>query len=202
METRTYTERSNARRAARAAGIDPDLVIETDDGFALPVPSDGGDDDDAAPAGNGTDPDQSAEEMKAEHAAAEDGVHDPVDSTPKTEDDDGIPAYLKATPEIRKAAWLRNPPKAARTPPKDTAMAKAKPSKRAKAEKPDKTAMLLKMLAGKGATVEKLTAALDWLPHTLRARISRLSKAKSKGGEGLKVERTRVDGVTTYRIAP
>lgn len=199
METRTYTERSNARRAARAAGIDPDLVIETDDGFAYPVPSE---DSDPAPTENETDPEQSAEEMKAEHAAAEVQADDPVDSAPKTEDDDGIPAFLQIPAESRKTTWAHTPPKAA--PTQDTAMAKAKPSKRAKAEKPnglDKTATLLKMLTGKGATVEKLTAALDWLPHTLRARISRLSKAKSKGGEGLKIERERTDGVTTYRIA-
>lgn len=37
MEVRTYTERSNARRAARVAGVDPSLVFETEDGFTFPT---------------------------------------------------------------------------------------------------------------------------------------------------------------------
>lgn len=49
----------------------------------------------------------------------------------------------------------------------------------------------LAMLAGKGATNAELCEALGWQPHTLRAAISRV-----KG----KVERSRVDGVTSYRI--
>mgnify|MGYP000904758583 FL=1 len=81
----------------------------------------------------------------------------------------------------------------------------AKPKKAAAKEKKtsgaDKTAKLIEMLKGKGATVEQLTKATDWLPHTLRARISNLCKAKKDGGLGLKIERERVDGVTSYRIA-
>ena len=54
-----------------------------------------------------------------------------------------------------------------------------------------KGAQLLAMLAGKGATNAELCKSLSWQPHTLRAAISRV-----KG----KVERSRVDGVTSYRI--
>ncbi len=38
-----------------------------------------------------------------------------------------------------------------------------------------------------------MCAALGWQAHTLRARIST---------SGLKVERTRADDVTSYRIVP
>jgi hypothetical protein len=41
-----------------------------------------------------------------------------------------------------------------------------------------------------------LTGSLGWQPHTLRAALSRFGKPKSEGGEGLKIERTRTDGVT------
>jgi hypothetical protein len=54
-----------------------------------------------------------------------------------------------------------------------------------------KGAQLLALLAGKGASNAELCKALGWQPHTLRAAISRV-----KG----KVERSRVDGVTSYRI--
>jgi hypothetical protein len=47
----------------------------------------------------------------------------------------------------------------------------------------------------KGATVEALTMALGWQPHTLRASISMLGKT------GIKVARERADGVTSYKIA-
>ena len=48
----------------------------------------------------------------------------------------------------------------------------------------------------KGATAEHMAKTLGWLPHTLRAALSRL-----KTKEGLKIERERVDGTTSYRIA-
>lgn len=73
-------------------------------------------------------------------------------------------------------------------------VAKAKPTG-------DKNEKLMKMLAGSGSTVEQLTSALGWLPHTLRARLSHLNKPKSKGGEGAPLIRERINGVTSYRLA-
>lgn len=162
MQTRYYTERSNARRAARAAGIDPDSVYETPDGFTF-----------------------TAKEAN--------------DTPPANGIDLSIPAALKFTPEERKDGWAKNPPKP--QPVKETDM--AKPKKAAakndkKASGGDKTTKLIEMLQGKGATVEQLTKATDWQPHTLRARISHLCKAKNAGGMGMDVKRERVDGVTTY----
>jgi hypothetical protein len=166
MEVRTYTERSNARRAAKAAGVDPTLVFETEDGFTFPPP-----------------------ELQETLA---------VESPPA---DDAIPSFCKIQQDERAAAWAANPPKPV-VVKQEEAMA---PSKKAKPRKREsgaaKTALLLEMLSGKGATVEALTKATGWLPHTLRARISGVAKPKSKGGEGIKIERERKDGVTTYRMA-
>jgi hypothetical protein len=77
---------------------------------------------------------------------------------------------------------------------KRTAAAKAKRGKAAKAgaaKAGTKGAQLLAMLAGKGATSTELCKSLGWQPHTLRAAISRVQG---------KVERSRVDGVTSYRL--
>ncbi|WFU75495.1 DUF3489 domain-containing protein [Bradyrhizobium sp. CB2312] len=57
-----------------------------------------------------------------------------------------------------------------------------------------KTAMLLDLLSGKGSTVEKMCEALGWQGHTLRAALTRLPN-------GAKAERTREDGVTSYKLA-
>ena len=65
----------------------------------------------------------------------------------------------------------------------------------AAAAKDNKTTVLIAMLT-KGATAEHMAKTLGWLPHTLRGALSRL-----KTKEGLKIERERVDGTTSYRIA-
>jgi hypothetical protein len=55
-----------------------------------------------------------------------------------------------------------------------------------------KLAQLTEMLSAKdGATTAELCKALGWLPHTLRAAISRLPN---------KPTHSRVDGVTSYWI--
>ena len=165
METRFYSERSNARRAARSAGIAPDAVFETPDGFTF--------------AAN-TDPEMSEP--------------DPLD----------IPPALKLSAEERREGWAANPPKAAPFRNGEASMPKAKSAKVAKpkgATGAGKTETMLAMMKGKGASVEELTKATGWLPHTLRARISNVCKAKKDGGMGIKIERERADGVTTYRLA-
>jgi hypothetical protein len=199
METRTYTEKSNARRAARAAGIDPNLVFATDDGFTFtpPAETNGHDHAEESPLKEAIGLAVERGISPNEFVAIAEDIADGLDSAPASTDDD-IPAFCKLSPETRKAAWQRNPPKPAAI--KESIMAKAKTAKRSKEPKQsgaDKTALLLSMLKGKGSTVEAMTKALDWLPHTLRARISRLPKDDKK----IKIERTRADGVTTYRIA-
>lgn len=233
MQTRTYTEKSNARRAAKAAGVDPGLVFATDDGFTFPTPEEepGPGTNGHDQTGNGVDAGASAEQMKAAHAEddrdveiAKDRLHeieanpesltfmgganlqnrlDRIDS-PAPKGDEDIPAFCKIAAADRKASWACNPPKAAPAPIKEETMPKtAKAKSGAKQPKgakgANKTEMLLTMLK-KGATVDALCKATVWLPHTLRARICRLAKPKKDGGLGLKIERERVDGVTSYRV--
>ena len=89
---------------------------------------------------------------------------------------------IKKTTTARKAKSAKKP-------------ASKKTAKPAAAAKDNKTTALIAMLT-KGATAEHMAKTLGWLPHTLRAALSRL-----KTKEGLKIERERVDGTTSYRIA-
>ncbi|MCP3471394.1 DUF3489 domain-containing protein [Bradyrhizobium sp. CCGUVB1N3] len=56
-----------------------------------------------------------------------------------------------------------------------------------------KTEQLMTLLKS-GATVEALCSKLGWQAHTLRAAVTRLPG-------GAKVERSREDGVTSYKLA-
>ena len=58
-----------------------------------------------------------------------------------------------------------------------------------------KQAQLINMLQGDGITVADLGKTLGWLPHTVRAALTRLRQ------KGLAIERVREDGVSRYRIA-
>lgn len=76
-------------------------------------------------------------------------------------------------------------------PAKSKPAAKGKPAAGAP-KAGTKIAQLTEMLSRKdGASNAELCKALGWQPHTLRAAISRLP---------VKPERSRVDGVTSYRI--
>ncbi len=59
-----------------------------------------------------------------------------------------------------------------------------------------KQALLIDLLKRKkGATIEKIVETLGWLPHTVRAALTRLRQ------QGFRIERVREDGVSRYRIA-
>ncbi len=61
---------------------------------------------------------------------------------------------------------------------------------------PNKTATVIAMLQRKeGSALGDLVAATGWLPHTTRAALTGLRK------KGHVIEKTKVDGTTTYRIA-
>jgi transposase len=103
-----------------------------------------------------------------------------------------------ATKKTKKTAAKRIT--AAKTKAIKGAKARAAKTAKAKADKPangapkagTKLAMLTEMLSAKdGATTAELCKKLGWLPHTLRAAISRLPN---------KPTHSRVDGVTSYRI--
>lgn len=59
--------------------------------------------------------------------------------------------------------------------------------------KTEKVVELLKR--SKGASLEELTKATGWLPHTTRAAMTGLRK------KGHTVERTTIDGVSRYSLA-
>ncbi len=60
-----------------------------------------------------------------------------------------------------------------------------------------KTALVLSLLErAEGATLVQLVEATGWLPHTARAALTGLKK------KGHAVQRTSVDGVSRYTIAP
>lgn len=54
---------------------------------------------------------------------------------------------------------------------------------------------LIELLSGDGTTITQLGETLDWLPHTVRAALTRLRQ------RGVQIERARKDEVTRYRIA-
>ncbi len=75
-----------------------------------------------------------------------------------------------------------------------TATPKGKKSQTA-ARQGTKQAMLINLLKRKkGATIEAIVETLGWLPHTVRAAITRLRQ------QGFRIERVREDGVSRYRI--
>lgn len=57
------------------------------------------------------------------------------------------------------------------------------------------TKVLALMGREQGATLDELTAATDWQPHSTRAALTGLRK------KGHAIGRTKRDGVTCYRIA-
>ena len=59
-----------------------------------------------------------------------------------------------------------------------------------------KQALLIDLLKRKkGATIEAIVETLGWLPHTVRAALTRLRQ------QGFRIERVREDGVSRYRIS-
>ena len=59
-----------------------------------------------------------------------------------------------------------------------------------------KQAQLIDLLKRKkGATIEAIVETLGWLPHTVRAALTRLRQ------QGFQIERVQEDGVSRYRIA-
>ncbi len=59
-----------------------------------------------------------------------------------------------------------------------------------------KQALMIDLLKRKkGATIEAIVETLGWLPHTVRAALTRLRQ------QGFRIERVREDGASRYRIA-
>ena len=92
-----------------------------------------------------------------------------------------------------------DPPKPARKSKRAAKAARAKRAKPARDAQPragSKIALVIKLLsAARGATLDALVKATDWLPHTTRAALTGLRK------RGYEIEKERHEGRrTTYRI--
>lgn len=75
---------------------------------------------------------------------------------------------------------------------KKKAAPKAAPiSKPKKKTKRDKLASML--VRDKGATIDQMTKALSWQPHTVRAAMTGLRKS------GYVIDSDKMDGIRTYR---
>lgn len=101
------------------------------------------------------------------------------------------PAPKAPKPKREKAS---KPAKAAKpaAPPRAP---KATKQPRTKREGDPKRDRLIAMLAD-WAALSDLTAAMGWQAHTVRGALSTAAKAR-----GITIERQRVDGVTSYRVA-
>lgn len=56
---------------------------------------------------------------------------------------------------------------------------------------------LIQKLSAGWVSMPDLMSDLNWQAHTVRGAISTVAKKR-----GLKIERQRVDGVTSYRVVP
>jgi len=63
-----------------------------------------------------------------------------------------------------------------------------------KAKKKTKQSRLIELLEGRGSTTTELGETLGWLPHTVRAALTRLRQ------QGFQIERVCQDGVSRYHI--
>lgn len=102
-----------------------------------------------------------------------------------------VPGAKAAKPA--KAAKAKKSPKVAK--PKKERPQKPAKKPRAKREGDPKKDRLVSMLAG-WTPISELMDALDWQAHTVRGALSTAAKAR-----GIEIERRRVDGVTSYRVA-
>jgi hypothetical protein len=94
-------------------------------------------------------------------------------------------------PKVEKTAEAEPKPKAAK-PPKAPKAAKVA---RAKREGDPKRDRLVAMLAD-WTPLSELMSAMGWQAHTVRGALSTAAKARN-----IKIERRRVEGVTSYRAA-
>lgn len=97
-------------------------------------------------------------------------------------------------PKKPKAEKKAKPAKVAKRKAEHQAKATKQPGQKREAD--PKKDRLIAMLAD-WTPVGMLMAALDWQAHTVRGALSTAAKAR-----GITIERRRVDGVTSYRVAP
>jgi virulence-associated protein VagC len=173
---KTYSNRSNALRAAKTAGYQPDQVEIAPQGTGFiyqPI--------------SGAEP--KADPEAATSSAKVDNPKPPVNPKRKS------PAAKQKKPIRRSnARAAKATKKVAGTKAKS---AKAKADKAQSTKGTGKGDLVVGMLKkGKGASVPALLKATGWQAHSLRAFISVQAKKQR-----WKLKRERKDGVTVYRIA-
>jgi len=106
----------------------------------------------------------------------------------------GVDADEKASKQSRSTKTRAKKPRRRIVQKPITATPKGKKSQTA-ARQGTKQALLIDLLKRrKGATIEAIVETLGWLPHTVRAALTRLRQ------QGFQIERVREDGASRYRI--
>ncbi len=107
----------------------------------------------------------------------------------------GVDADEKTSKQSRSTKTRAKKPRRRIVQKSTAATLKGKKSQTA-ARQGTKQALLIDLLKRKkGATIEAIAETLGWLPHTVRAALTRLRQ------QGFRIERVREDGVGRYRIA-
>jgi Protein of unknown function (DUF3489) len=224
MQSRIFSVKSNAARAAKPYGIKRDDLIAVSGGWCFNIPSE------TAPQ-SPTEPATAAVETTATEVAA--NVETPASepaaqaATPagwdkvetSTEDEpfewagvdymvvNGVKPVelveqagepIEVAPAKAKVERKRSRKSPSADKP-ESRRAPTKPAAKSKtgnqAPKEGKGASLIAALKKGWQPVPELLKTTGWLPHTLRGYITRTAKA-----EGWTLERDRVEGVTRYRI--
>ncbi|SRR5579883_894332 len=167
-----FTIKSNARRAARKAGVNPEDVFCLPNGWSYPDPPAKQTDTAPLPLATDTAPFVSVPPPTAETAAA----------TPSAPENTN-----QGEPEMSTAKPKRTRKKAA-----------AKPARKAATKTRERGLgdQVIAALKERWTPIDDLIKLTGWLPHTTRAFISVQTRKL-----GLTAERRRVEGVTSYRIA-
>jgi hypothetical protein len=125
------------------------------------------------------------------------GVEDEVEDAASSP---GIPAASNSKKGATKAADAKSTPKAPAAPTRAMEQRKASSDESPSGQlRPGskQTIIVDLMVRPKGATLDELIAATDWLPHTTRAALTGLRH------RGYAIERTRGDDkITRYRATP
>jgi hypothetical protein len=179
-----FTVKSNARRAARKAGVDPAKVAAFVKAgktlFRFPMAE--------APKAAKRKDSNGLRRMGAEDKAAK--------ATARMKKVQAATAARVAKGLAEKAKKPAQPAKARPNKPKHADAAEAVRASGARGGKFAQVALLLRRPGG--ASMPEVTGITGWKPHSARARISvDVSKLLAKGEE---IVRTRADGVSVYAI--
>lgn len=190
--SKPHTVKSNARRAAKGAGVDPDKVAAFVKAgktlFRFPMPAKPTPDFQDSLKTGGKAKWKSAAQKKREAKAAKAAAKKDTNGLRRM----GAAEHFIADGQARAAKA-----KPAKSPGKSTeSQVKALAATKATGGKFETVAALLRRPGG--ASMPEVVAITGWKPHSARARISvDVSRLLIKGEE---IQRTRADGVSVYAI--